>query len=113
MARDYAAIKGEERPLAYKAQKQECDGRDFSFAYKLPPYGAAVFDLWCGKCAMMKPIVEDIEKKYAGHVKFCGVDIEESPELADDFSSDIVPTFVFFKGGRAMTRSARPVSYGK
>lgn len=51
---------------------------------------------------MMKPIVEDIEKKYAGHVKFCGVDIEESPELADDFSSDIVPTFVFFKGGRAI-----------
>ena len=35
-------------------------------------------------------IVEDIEKKYAGHVKFCGVDIEESPELADDFSSEAV-----------------------
>ena len=36
--------KGEERPLAYKAQKQECDGRDFSFAYKLPPYGVAIFE---------------------------------------------------------------------
>lgn len=36
--------KGEERPLVYKAEKQECDGREFSFAYKLPPYGVAVFE---------------------------------------------------------------------
>ena len=36
--------KGEERPLLYKAVKQECDGRPYSFAYKLPPYGVAVFE---------------------------------------------------------------------
>lgn len=36
--------KGEERPLIYKAEKKECDGRPFSFAYKLPPYGVAVFE---------------------------------------------------------------------
>ena len=36
--------KGEERPLIYKAVKQECDGRPYSFPYKLPPYGVAVFE---------------------------------------------------------------------
>lgn len=36
--------KGEERPLVYKAVKKECDGRPFSFAYKLPPYGVAIFE---------------------------------------------------------------------
>ena len=36
--------KGEERPQIYKAVKQECDGRPYSFAYKLPPYGVAVFE---------------------------------------------------------------------
>ena len=36
--------KGEERPAVYKAVKQECDGRPFSFAYKLPPYGVAIFE---------------------------------------------------------------------
>ena len=35
---------GEERPVVYKAEKQECDGRPFSFEYKLPPYGVAVFE---------------------------------------------------------------------
>ena len=35
---------GAERPKVYKAVKSECDGRDYSFAYPLPPYGVAVFE---------------------------------------------------------------------
>ena len=35
---------GEERPVVYKAVKKECDGRPYSVAYKLPPYGVAVFE---------------------------------------------------------------------
>ena len=35
---------GKERPLTYKAVKQECDGREYSFAYDLPPYGVAIFE---------------------------------------------------------------------
>ena len=35
---------GEERPLVYKAAAQECDGRPYSFAYSLKPYGVAVFE---------------------------------------------------------------------
>ena len=34
---------GKKRPLAYKAMAKECDGRKFSFAYPLSPYGVAVF----------------------------------------------------------------------
>lgn len=34
---------GEERPQIYKAEKVACTGRDYSFAYPLPPYGVAVF----------------------------------------------------------------------
>lgn len=35
---------GQERPLVYKAAKSECDGKPYSFAYKLPAYGVAVFE---------------------------------------------------------------------
>ncbi len=35
---------GKERPTVYKAEKSECDGREYSFAYDLPPYGVAVFE---------------------------------------------------------------------
>ena len=35
---------GAERPQVYKAVKQECDGRPYSFGYDLPAYGVAVFE---------------------------------------------------------------------
>ena len=35
---------GRERPAVYKAKKQECDGRPYSFGYDLPAYGVAVFE---------------------------------------------------------------------
>ena len=36
--------KGEKRQTIYHAVKKECDGRPYSFGYKLPPYGVAVFE---------------------------------------------------------------------
>ena len=35
---------GKSRPSVYKAKKQECDGRPYSFGYDLPAYGVAVFE---------------------------------------------------------------------
>ena len=34
---------GTEHPKKYKAIESECDGKPYSFAYNLPPYGVAVF----------------------------------------------------------------------
>ncbi len=34
----------QDKPLCYKAEKKECDGRKYSFAYSLPAYGVAVFE---------------------------------------------------------------------
>ena len=34
---------GAEKPESYKAEKSECDGKPYSFAYPLAPYGVAVF----------------------------------------------------------------------
>ncbi|MCI8281521.1 MAG: 1,4-alpha-glucan branching protein GlgB [Lachnospiraceae bacterium] len=34
---------GAERPLIYKAEKREWDGREYSIGYELPPYGIAIF----------------------------------------------------------------------
>ena len=34
--------RGEHAP-AFRSVKKECDGQPYSFAYPLPPYGAAIF----------------------------------------------------------------------
>ena len=52
------------------------------------PVVVMFYAIWCGKCAMMKPVVEDLEKKYAGKIKFCEVEIEESAVLAAEYAPE-------------------------
>lgn len=66
------------------------------------PVVVMFYALWCGKCAMMKPLIEELEKKYRGRIKFCEVEIDESPLLAADYEADTVPTFAFFQHGRCL-----------
>ena len=64
------------------------------------PVVVKFYAAWCGKCAMMKPLVEDIEAKYRRRILFCETEIDESPSLADKYGADFVPTFVLFQDGR-------------
>ena len=56
------------------------------------------FAVWCGKCAMMEDVVDEIAREYNGRVKVCQIEIDESEVLAAEFEVEIVPTFVVFKG---------------
>lgn len=58
------------------------------------------FAVWCGKCAMMEDIVEDIAWEYEGRLKVCQIEIEECEALAAEFGVEVVPTFVVFKRGK-------------
>lgn len=57
---------------------------------------------WCGKCAMMKPIVEAIASRYRDRACFFEVDIDESAELAAKYTGEFVPAFVFFRDGKCL-----------
>ena len=57
---------------------------------------------WCGKCAMMKPIAQELEKKHTGNIRFCEVDVDESTVLAAQYAPDLVPAFILFKNGRVV-----------
>lgn len=61
------------------------------------PVVVMFYAVWCGKCAMMKPIVEMAAEKFAGSIKFCEVEIDESAVLSAEYGADIVPTFIMFK----------------
>ncbi len=48
-----------------------------------PVFAVVMFyAVWCGKCAMMRPIIEDLEKKYqkkySGSIRFFEVETTES-----------------------------------
>lgn len=77
---------------------------NFAVEIKTSPLPVVVmfYAAWCGKCAMMKPFVEDLEPTYKNRIKFCEVEIEESPRLADRYGAAIVPTFAFFQSGKLL-----------
>lgn len=76
-------------------------GRNFSIEAEhcRGPVVVMFYADWCSKCAMMKPMVQEIARRYYDRIKFCEVNTEEAPELAEKYGADVVPTFVMFKGG--------------
>lgn len=66
------------------------------------PGAAAVwfYERLCPKCAMTRPFVEEIEKKYKKKIRFFETEISEEPALAARCGADIVPAFLFARDGR-------------
>lgn len=64
------------------------------------------FAVWCGKCAMMEDVVEELAEEYDGMVKVCQIEIDESEALARKFEVEVVPTFVVFKNGSPVSAAS-------
>ena len=52
---------------------------------------------WCGPCKAMEPILEEVEQLYADRVKFCKIDAEQNPKLAQALEIHGLPAFVLVK----------------
>lgn len=60
--------------------------------------------LWCGPCKIIKPIVEELAKEYEGKIAFSNVDVDNNPELSNEFGIRNVPTILFFKNGKIVDK---------
>ena len=58
-------------------------------------FGAA----WCGPCRAIAPIIDELSNDYAGKAFIGKADIEESPEMTEEYGIRSVPTILFFKDG--------------
>ena len=59
---------------------------------------------WCGPCKAMKPIVEELEKEFAGKVEFKQIDVESDTAMATKYNIMSIPTFVVLKDGKETAR---------
>jgi Thioredoxin domain-containing protein len=53
----------------------------------------------CIPCKKMQPIMQSIEKKYAGLVKVTFYDVWKDPSKQEEFGIDLIPTQVFRDAG--------------
>jgi thioredoxin 1 len=60
---------------------------------------------WCGPCRMMGSVLDEISDNDAAGVKLCKVNVDEQPELSDQFNIHVIPTLVFLKDGATVFRT--------
>ena len=59
---------------------------------------------WCGPCRMVVPLVEEIAQERSD-IKVGKVNIDEQPELANQFGVMTIPTLIVFENGQEVERS--------
>uniref|UniRef100_A0A0E0DTN6 Phloem sap 13 kDa protein 1 n=1 Tax=Oryza meridionalis TaxID=40149 RepID=A0A0E0DTN6_9ORYZ len=58
---------------------------------------------WCGPCRIIAPVFADLAKKHTNAV-FLKVDVDELKPIAEQFSVEAMPTFLFMKEGDVKDR---------
>ena len=85
---------------------QEINGSDFE-AVVLKSDKPVLVDFnatWCGPCRMLKPVLEEVAEERPD-VKVVGIDIDENPELAREYSIYSIPCLIVFRDGMEAERS--------
>ena len=59
---------------------------------------------WCGPCRMLAPVLAELEGEYSD-VKFCKVNVDNSPELARMFKVESIPLVAFVKNNTYLDMS--------
>ncbi|MBQ9060705.1 MAG: thioredoxin [Firmicutes bacterium] len=59
---------------------------------------------WCGPCQMVAPILSQIAEENEGKIKVGKINVDEQPELAQQFGIMSIPTMMVFKGGEKVNQ---------
>ena len=55
---------------------------------------------WCGPCKMIAPAIEELSVDFDGKAKVAKVNVDEQPNLAQQFGVGSIPTLLFFRDGK-------------
>ena len=53
------------------------------------------FATWCGPCKELEPVLKELEMKYKDKVIFQRIDVDQRPELAQEFNIQAIPMLMF------------------
>ena len=59
---------------------------------------------WCGPCRMVSPLVDEIAEERSD-IKVGKINVDEQPELAQQFDVMSIPTLVVYKNGQKVNEA--------
>ena len=59
---------------------------------------------WCGPCRMVSPVVEQMGREHAGHLKVVKLNIDNAPAIASRYEVQGIPLLVVVKDGAEVDR---------
>ena len=65
---------------------------------------------WCGPCKMLAPVVEALAAEYVGKVKIGKLNVDQSPDIAEQYGVMSIPTLLFIKNGEVVNKTIGVVS---
>ena len=60
---------------------------------------------WCGPCKMTAPVLEKLSGELEGKLNIVKINVDEDPDIAQEYQVMSIPNLVVFKGGEAVNRA--------
>lgn len=69
--------------------------------------GVTLIDMyadWCGPCKALSPLLEELAPKYEGKAVFAKLNVDDAPEITEEYNVRGIPAVFIFKNGEVAKR---------
>ena len=80
---------------------------DSNFSNIIKEHHLALIDFWapwCGPCQAFGPIIEEVNREYAGKILVGKLNVDENPKTAESYEVLSIPTILIMKNAKEVDR---------
>ena len=68
---------------------------------------------WCGPCKMLAPVLDEIAREKADHLKVAKVNVDDNPAMAERYGIQSIPTLLYIANGEVHSQTVGVVGKRK